>query len=173
MNRLGQHRTSILWFQGTFPPKPSEDLQRLSLPEEWKCPRLCALGVHCDSQGWRGLGGSPRQGHSPSRSGVWMQARPEVSNLSACNNHLLASQRMHSPHSAPTDYLSMIRNVTNIFGKSIVGEVAEDMPGWTLQPREASWPNSAGFGSGRTVTPFFWGRTVAKQLTFLEISGRD
>lgn len=32
MNRLGQHRTSILWFQGTFSPKPREDLQRLSLP---------------------------------------------------------------------------------------------------------------------------------------------
>lgn len=53
-----------------LPPKPCEDLQRLSLPEEWKCPRLCALGVHCDYQGRTGLGGSPRQGHSPSRSGA-------------------------------------------------------------------------------------------------------
>lgn len=47
-------------------------------------------------------------------------------------------QGMHSPHSAPTDYLFMIRNVINIFGKSIVWEMAEGMPGWTLQPREAS-----------------------------------
>lgn len=63
-----------------------------------------------------------------------------------------------------TIYSRLGINVTNIFGKSIVGEMAGDMPGWTLQPREASRPNSAGLGSGRrTATSFFWGRIVAKQ----------
>lgn len=53
-----------------------------------------------------------RQGPSPARPGVWMQARAAVPNLSACSDDVLASQLKHSPLSAPTGCLSMIRKVS-------------------------------------------------------------
>lgn len=77
-----------------------------------------------------------KAGTFPSK--VWGLDAGQTSSFQSLCMQRLSSGFLSDAQSPLCSYRFTTENVTNIFGKSAVGEMAEDMPGWTQQPREAS-----------------------------------
>lgn len=111
-----------------------------------------------------------------------MQARSADSNMFPYNDYLLTSKAVYSHRSAPTDYLSTIRNVTNIcwqerlWGKWLSfcyggcwGE--EKLSDWIQQALDLTL--------GRNLNCYIilpgegCDRAVPREVTFLEVSDRN